>query len=423
MPGLAGSATRNGIEASSRNGDHDDFYYQLIGKIYEAGSAPELWPSVLTDLTTLVDGTKAFLVHHDLAANTARVCSAHNVDPAYLCAYASGIGAENPWLAERCDHTLIGEVVKADTIVPRTDLHETRFYREFLKPLDLEHILLAGITVSGDRQIHLVVGRPESMAPFSDHDVGLCQPLVSHLHRAWQIQNENARQEFVEQGTVEALNLLSVGVAMVDADGKVLAMNDAADAIIRNGDGLRIGRVGLETSEGGKAVTPAGLIARCAENTPAAPFEPISVLAVPRPSGRRPYSLLVCPFSGVADPWDDVQTAALVFISDPESTTGGYGSELLRHVYKLTPAEARVATMVAQGHRVLDIAEQLKISVHTARTHLKRIFEKTGVERQAELVQLLYGSLSLLRSDMANGVNGGAGYAQIQKVPTELVRI
>ena len=43
--------------------------------------------------------------------------------------------------------------------------------------------------------------------------------------------------------------------------------------------------------------------------------------------------------------------------------------------------------------------------MHTARTHLKRVFEKTGVERQAELVQLMFGCLGL----MQNGVTAPTG--------------
>jgi DNA-binding CsgD family transcriptional regulator len=42
-----------------------------------------------------------------------------------------------------------------------------------------------------------------------------------------------------------------------------------------------------------------------------------------------------------------------------------------------------------QGCPVEEAADQLGVSVNTAKTHLKRVFAKTGVTRQAELVYLL----------------------------------
>ena len=63
--------------------------------------------------------------------------------------------------------------------------------------------------------------------------------------------------------------------------------------------------------------------------------------------------------------------------------------ELLELLFDLTPAEARVASLLAEGCTVDDIGRQLKIATNTVRRHLKSVFGKTGVHRQAELVSLL----------------------------------
>lgn len=55
----------------------------------------------------------------------------------------------------------------------------------------------------------------------------------------------------------------------------------------------------------------------------------------------------------------------------------------------LTPCEARVAVRFAQGGSVRQVAHRLHVSVETVRTHLKRIYQKLGTTRQAELVHLL----------------------------------
>ena len=63
--------------------------------------------------------------------------------------------------------------------------------------------------------------------------------------------------------------------------------------------------------------------------------------------------------------------------------------EVLRRIYRLTRAESQVAVRVLHGDGLAPIAEELSVSLTTVRTHLQRIFDKTGTHRQAELVRLL----------------------------------
>ena len=64
-----------------------------------------------------------------------------------------------------------------------------------------------------------------------------------------------------------------------------------------------------------------------------------------------------------------------------------------RSAYGLTSAEAVVAQLLVQhAGSVRDIADRLGVSVNTAKTHLKRIFDKTGVRRQSALIKLLLES-------------------------------
>ena len=57
----------------------------------------------------------------------------------------------------------------------------------------------------------------------------------------------------------------------------------------------------------------------------------------------------------------------------------------------LTFAEARVASRLARGADLATIAQDLRVSRETVRTHLKRIYCKTGARRQAALVALVLG--------------------------------
>lgn len=61
----------------------------------------------------------------------------------------------------------------------------------------------------------------------------------------------------------------------------------------------------------------------------------------------------------------------------------------LDSIFGLTTAESRVALGLFEGKDASDVARELDISVTTVRTHIRRIFAKTDVRRQTELIRLL----------------------------------
>ena len=58
-------------------------------------------------------------------------------------------------------------------------------------------------------------------------------------------------------------------------------------------------------------------------------------------------------------------------------------------IFGLSPAQAKVAGLVAEGLSLAEIAGRLNITGNTARTHLNRIYEKTGVRTQPALVRVM----------------------------------
>jgi DNA-binding CsgD family transcriptional regulator len=65
--------------------------------------------------------------------------------------------------------------------------------------------------------------------------------------------------------------------------------------------------------------------------------------------------------------------------------------EIIAKSYKLTPAELRVLFAIVQVGGVPKVSEAMGISVATVKTHLRRLFAKTGTDRQADLVKLVAG--------------------------------
>lgn len=63
--------------------------------------------------------------------------------------------------------------------------------------------------------------------------------------------------------------------------------------------------------------------------------------------------------------------------------------ERARELFGLSPAQLRLARLIVDGHDLAAAADLLAVSVNTVRTHLQRIFDKTGTRSQSSLVRSL----------------------------------
>lgn len=74
--------------------------------------------------------------------------------------------------------------------------------------------------------------------------------------------------------------------------------------------------------------------------------------------------------------------------------------EVLAVLYQLTPAEARLAALLAGGAELKDIAGTLGVSLNTARSQLRSVFAKTGTRRQSELIHRILTSPARFRQEI-----------------------
>jgi DNA-binding CsgD family transcriptional regulator len=200
---------------------------------------------------------------------------------------------------------------------------------------------------------------------------------------------------------LEALDLLDIGVAVTNGSRQLLFANQTAEQILLTRDGLEVTPHGVLSSiKRSSGTSLSELIQQAAQVAQSGKQDPKdAVLAVQRPSGKRPLTLLVRslktrqPQSGPGDP------AVLVFVWDPElpvrdTETG------LRQLFGLTSCEARLANLLMEGKTVDDCCSHLDIRPSTARMHLANLFAKTGVQRQGQLVSLLWKSVGMVRAQL-----------------------
>ena len=181
----------------------------------------------------------------------------------------------------------------------------------------------------------------------------------------------------------EVLDRLSTGVIVVTDRTEVVYMNQYAANTIAAADGLTVGidqllkaSTGNESRELRDACEAAG--AREGGNDNIA-------LSISRPSMREALKLILSPLENTAG---DADARIMILIMDPAAKSA-LSAEMLAQFFQLTPTEGRLAWHLIQGRRTEEIAASMGVTVSSARTYMKRIMEKTGTNRQADLVRFL----------------------------------
>ena len=177
-----------------------------------------------------------------------------------------------------------------------------------------------------------------------------------------------------------ALDLLPEAVLVVDGTGQVVGTNRSADDMLGRSDGLFLdhGRLATRVIHDTRSLAQAIARVSCGAETS-------EVLRISRGSGQLPFMVTV---ASVPDTCGGRSSGTVLFVHDPMLNRVPEPSWLSR-VYGLTPVEGKVASALAAGQSLQDIADERGISIQTVRGHLKQVFSKTGTHRQGELVARL----------------------------------
>jgi DNA-binding CsgD family transcriptional regulator len=224
----------------------------------------------------------------------------------------------------------------------------------------------------------------------------------------WLGQSHGRPSELVAAG-LEALDSLNLGVAITNGSRQLLLANRTAEQILATGDGLEVTSQGVLGTLKRSCNPPlSAVIQRAAQGGLSVdPSSKDAVLAVQRPSGKRPLTLLVRAVQGMSSEMDAFRLV-LIFMIDPElpiqATEAG-----LRQIFGLTTREARLAHLLMSGKTLDDCCDQLDIRPSTARMHLGNLFAKTRVERQGQLISLLFRSVGVVRAANVDRKTSEAG--------------
>ena len=302
-----------------------------------------------------------------------------------------------PWANER----FRGRFGLASDVVPEDDLDDSPFFHDYMRPQGLArewpvcHVICAhgGRPLSG-----MVIYRREGCRPIDRDDLALLDTLVPHLARAYAVHCQLAEVRHQREALTEVIDRLPTGVVLVDSEGRAVLTNRSAEETLALRDGFRLerGRPSLENDRENRALQ--ALIAKVVSTPAERASSAGGVLSGTRPSGGRPYSVLVGPLRAASPGHTTDEAKAIVFVADPER---GHGSttDALESLYHLTRAEADLVRLIAEGRSLEDVASERGVTINTVRSQLKQVFSKTDTNRQGELVHLVLTGIASLRDE------------------------
>lgn len=379
-------------------------YDRLLGLIYEGPLETRPWQGALPRLRELFDAQVASLVLRPPAEDDRGVILNSVRD--------RGGAGDNTALADPNDWEVIAyreqffsldpfinlpldKVVALEDILGEKELESSDYYRHYLQPVNLFHILGVDTAEPGGMVARLRFSRRRQDGGFSRDERALLERIVPHLRRAIQIYARLARTTSERDLYSGAVDQLAVATIILDEQGRLLNTNALAKALLeeRSGLGLKDQHLHIGGRDLNRQLQEALTTVIRAQQRGEASV--VRALRIPREGGRSDLGLVIRPIP--ASEWGDGQgnPCAAVFISDPDLRESA-SQQILGELFGLTPAEANLSILLSRGLTLAEVSDSQNISQHTARAQLKSIFAKTGVSRQAELVRLVLKSVASL---------------------------
>jgi len=339
-------------------------FAQIIESIYDAAADETSWRDVVRDVSTACGGFGGCLMLLD----TTRNC----VPTYHQFGYADETWREysNHYVRFDPGVTVIGErpdmVFFSDATLGTTAdvMRKNEMYDWLFKVSDQRHAFGARLFSGSGYESLLLIARSRLQGEASSGDMRALALFEPHLRRSITLA-----RKFGERPSILALDAMPFGVVILDEFGCVSFSNTAMAKIVAEGDGMRLTRHGLHLAAPDEDAAYRRLIERIRRRSLFEEIPARTALAASRPSGKRPYSIVACPFprrNTLAHEFNRATT--LICVSDP-THVGHLTEEVLVALFDLSPAEARLTISLVKCGALSAAAIECSLTEGSARQY------------------------------------------------------
>ena len=357
----------------------------IIGDIYDCALAPDAWSAVLVRITEAVDAAYTTIALAGPRDGRARFAARSPWDEARMDALQDYGFEEIPGLAEAIGGDIDAPAATL-SLMSEAELGRTPFFRDWAGPQGLREACMTKFVHTSDRiglVSHTTFAGRGVITPAELRFVALLAP---HLRRAAMIGDLLDQQRVTTATYRSSLDNLGTAVILASAAGAVLYANARAEMMLSSGSAITLRNGVLHARN---PLTSSALLDAIATASEADMALGARGIGLPiSAAGQPPAVAYVLPLSDGTARASLRPACAAVFISTTTSTSLPPDA-VLASLFGLTPAESRVLLRIGSGLTLARSAQLLDVSENTLKTHLARIYAKTGTRRQADLVRLV----------------------------------
>jgi DNA-binding CsgD family transcriptional regulator len=371
-------------------------FSSVIGAIYDCALDPGQWPNAIREVCEATSSLAGVIGVSDLTTGASRLQQHWNFDTAWLDRMVHHGPEIAAMLASVPNlHTRALD----DPVVARRDFNPevwqtSSYYREWLQPQGIIDAINLTVLRQKNQIGSFALSRHESAGAIGEDDIAIVRLLAPHIRRAIAVSNVLGMQAMAI-GTFEAsLDLLAIGVVVVDAQAMIIHANLAARLMLSAGTPIRSDRGELRTY---LPETSAAVRRAIAEASGAEPMNGTAGVGIPVPQASGDPALIhILPLRH-GNLRDTIALHALALFITTASEGEAQPAQAVAAVFELSPAESRVLERLIAGRTPAEIAQDIGSALPTVRTHLSNIFAKTGTTRQVDLVRLAVSLVAPVR--------------------------
>lgn len=358
----------------------------IIGDIYDCVLNPDGWVSVLNRITQATDAAYTTIALASTQDSHGRFAAHSDWDSEQMRVLQVEYGFDDiPGLKP----AVVGDIdtpLTTLSCLSEPELRATRFYQEWAGPQGLREGCMVKFVDTTDRIGLLGTSIYADRDVISGEEQQFLTLLSPHLRRAALIGDLLDQARVMAHFYRETLGSLSTPILFTDAEGGVLYANASAERML-SAEAPILSRSGILQPQNpamAGALLTAIAAASNADVTLGARGIGLPISGV----GEAPAVAYVLPLSAGTARAAFRPARAAVFVSTTISATP-IPEAVLITLFDLTPAEARVLLKIGSGAGAAATALALGIGENTLKTHLNRIYAKTGTSRQPDLVKLI----------------------------------
>lgn len=316
--------------------------------------------------------------------------SGHRLDPAAV-ALLSGPMAnpdDNPWVAAAPRLPLRRPVTVSD-IGGQELLRRSRVWKGFYTAFayEMPDQTIGAVLERQPEQTDIIMLARRSR-PFSAADTAVFRRLLVHLARSFRVRRQLQQMRAHSEDLTAALDKLERGVIITGPEGQIRFANRAADRLLTAGDGIDATRGRVRATRTRPAEKLRSMIYRTARTGVGKDVVAGDAVSISRSNEANPIAVVAEPLApGHNESLGQGRRAGTILFVGDSCPSASPSVKRIASIYDLTVAEADIAAHIVMGASVASAAEARGITENTAKTHLKSIYEKIGVNRQSQLVR------------------------------------